>query len=49
MIMNHLITSRNKGTQHFEALCVTRLKLLSRTRRHSKVYTSAYRTLGGDF
>ena len=43
------MTSRNKGTRRFEASCVTRLKLLSRTRRHSKVHTSACELSGGVF
>ena len=43
------MTSRNKGTRQFEALCVTQLKLSSRTRRHSKVYTFAYGLLGSVF
>ena len=47
--MNHHMTSRIKVTRPFETSCVTRLKLLSRTRRKSKVYTSTNGLVGGVF
>ena len=47
--MNRHMTSRIKVTRPFETSCVTRLKLLSRTRRKSKVYTSTNGLVGRVF